>query len=179
MLFEFIAAVVSAVAVAGIAMTLRFITRYRLPKWIVPASAGLGMLSYTIWSEYSWFDRVTQAMPPEVTVAWSNGAEDFWRPWSYYKPVINRFTAVDMRTAQTHPNHPGQVMVDLVLAARWQQSARLKVVFDCPGARRADLLGSDVSVADDGTITGADWINVGPDDPTLRAACAGQAGTST
>ena len=175
MLFEFIAAVVSAVAVAGIAMTLRFITRYRLPKWIVPASAGLGMLSYAIWSEYSWFDRVTQALPPEVVVAWSNAEADFWRPWSSYKPVINRFTAVDRRTAQSHPNHPGQVMVDLILAARWQQSARLKVVFDCLGSRRADLLGNDVSVAEDGAIIGADWVNVGADDPTLMAACAGKA----
>lgn len=172
MLFEFIAAVVAGVAVAGIVMTLRVITRNRLPSWIVPASAGLGMLSYTIWSEYSWFERVTQAMPPEVVVAWSNAETDFWRPWSYYQPVINRFTAVDKRTAQTHPNHPGQVMVDLVLAARWQQSARLKVVFDCNGNRRADLVDNDVTVAEDGSITGAVWLNLEADEPTLRTACS-------
>lgn len=171
MFFELIAVLVVGVAVAGVAMSLRFISRQRLPKWIVPAFAGLGMLSYAIWSEYSWFSRVTADLPPEVVVAWHNEDTAFWRPWSYYRPVINRFTAVDKRTAARHPNFPQQVMVDIVLAARWQQSARIKVVFDCARNARADLIGRNVAVADNGEITGADWVTVPADDAVLTTAC--------
>ena len=171
MFFELIAAVVAGVAVGGIATLLRWVSRGVLPRWIVPAAAGVGMLSYAVWSEYSWFGRVTERLPAEVAVAWHNGDTAFWRPWSYFRPVVNRFTAVDRRTEQRHPDMPGQVMVDLVLAARWQQSARLKVVFDCNGARRADLTGQDVSIGENGAIVGAKWIDLPADDAVLATAC--------
>ncbi|GEO86147.1 MULTISPECIES: hypothetical protein [Alphaproteobacteria] len=171
MLFELIAAVVAGVAVAGLAMGMRWLSRGLLPKWIVPAAAGLGMLSYAIWSEYSWFTRLTETQPEGVVVAWHNEESSFWRPWSYYKPVVTRFTAVDMRSVQRHPNLPDQVMVDVILAARWQRAARVKVVFDCAGGRRADLVGANVSVADDGSIVGATWTALPADDPVLAVAC--------
>src|SRR5690606_22292277 len=84
MFFELIAAVVAGVAVAGIAMGLRWISRGFLPKWIVPAAAGLGMLSFAIWSEYSWFERNVATQPTGVIVAWNNEQRSFLRPWSYY-----------------------------------------------------------------------------------------------
>ncbi|MBU1313783.1 MAG: hypothetical protein KJ947_25115 [Alphaproteobacteria bacterium] len=171
MLFELIAAVVAGVAIAGVAMSLRWASRGRLPKWIVPAAAGLGMLSYALWSEYSWLSRITRAMPEGVVVAWHNEDRAFWRPWSYYRPVANRLSAVDTRTAQRHPDQPGQVMVDLILAARWQPSARVRVIYDCNSNRRADLIGSDISVAEDGAIVGAQWLQLEPDDAALRIAC--------
>ncbi|MCJ8518718.1 hypothetical protein ABID21_001604 [Pseudorhizobium tarimense] len=171
MLFELIAAVVAGLAIAGVAMAVRWLSRGSLPKWIIPAAAGLGMLSYALWSEYSWFSRAEFAMPDGVEVAWTNEDRAAWRPWTYYAPVVNRFTAVDLRTAQRHPGQPGQVMVDLLLAARWQPSARVKVVFDCNNARRADLLGNDISVAEDGAITGAQWADLHPADPALEIAC--------
>lgn len=171
MFFELIAVLVVGVALAGVALSLRFISRQRLPKWIIPVFAGLGMLSYAIWSEYSWFSRVSTGLPPEVVVAWHNEDAAFWRPWSYYKPVINRFTAVDQRTAARHANFPDQVMIDIVLAARWQQSARVKVVFDCAKPARADLIGRNVSVSETGEITGADWVTLAADDAVLQAAC--------
>ncbi|KGD96874.1 hypothetical protein [Rhizobium sp. YS-1r] len=171
MLFELIAAVVAGVALAGIAMGLRWISRGHLPKWIVPAAAGLGMLSYAVWSEYTWFSRVTNAMPPTIAVTWQHEDRSFWRPWSYYRPVIDRFSAVDTGSAKRHPEQPGQVMVDLVLAARWQQPARVTVVFDCNGKRQANLVDQDVTVAQDGAIIGAKWSDIPADDPTLAAAC--------
>jgi hypothetical protein len=171
MFFELIAVVVVGVALAWVAMSLRFLSRKRLPKWIIPVFAGAGMLVYTLWSEYSWFSRIEAALPPEVVVAWHNEDAAFWRPWSYYLPVTNRFTAVDRRTIQRHPAFPDQVMIDVILAARWQQSARLKVVFDCAGHRRADLIEGNAAVAPSGEITGVDWVKVPGDDPVLDAAC--------
>ncbi|MCO5733099.1 hypothetical protein [Rhizobium sp. SSA_523] len=171
MLFELIAVIVVGVAMAGIAMTLRFVSRQTVPRWVVPVFAGLGMIAYTVWSEYSWFSRVSTALPAEVPVAWHNEDAAFWRPWSYIVPVTTRFTAVDQRTTQRNDAFPDQVMIDVILAARWQQSARVKVVFDCAANRRADLVGRNVSISPNGEIIGADWISLGPDDPVLRTAC--------
>ncbi|MCF6370225.1 hypothetical protein [Rhizobium halophilum] len=174
MLFELIAAVVAGVAIAGVAMGLRWVSRDRLPRWVVPAAAGLGMLSYAIWSEYSWLSRARSAMPTGVEVAWTNEDRAPWRPWTYYAPVVNRFTAVDLRTAQRHPNQPGQVMVDLLLAARWQPSARVKTVFDCNNGRRANLIGEGISVAEDGAITGAQWVDLDSADAALQIVCGAE-----
>lgn len=171
MLFEFIAAVAAGIAVAGVAMGCRWISRGLLPKWIVPVAAGLGMLSYTIWSEYTWFERTVASFQRPVEVAWSNADSAFWRPWSYVLPLATRFTAVDTATVQRHDGQPGQVMVDLLFAARWQQTARVKVVFDCNGHRRANLATGGVSVADDGSIVGATWVDIPADDPAMTIAC--------
>ncbi|MFN7103185.1 MAG: hypothetical protein ACK4N1_11280 [Pseudorhizobium sp.] len=171
MLFELIAAVVAGVAIAGVAMALRWVSRGRLPKWIVPAAAGLGMLSYTIWSEYSWFSRATGTMPAGVVIFWNNAERAVWRPWSYYRPVVSRMSAVDTRTAQRHPDQPGRVMVDIVLAARWQPPTQVRVIFDCDGNRRADLIGPGISVAENGEILGARWVPLEADDAALRIAC--------
>ena len=171
MIFELIAAVVAGVAVAGLALGLRWISRGLLPKWIVPAAAGLGMLSYAIWSEYSWFERNVATQPEGVVVAWNNEQRSLLRPWSYYKPVVTRYSAVDMRTVQRHPNQPDQVMVDILLAARWQSAARIKVLFDCAGRRRADLLGDQVKIAEDGTVSGVPWTALPADDHLLEIAC--------
>lgn len=170
MLFELIAAVVSGVALAGVAMLLRWLSRGLLPKWIVPMMAGLGMLSYSIWSEYSWFDRMNLALPG-IVVSWKNEQTAFWRPWSYIEPVTTRFTAVDLKAAKRHPNQPGLVMVDLLLLARWQPVTPVKVVFDCTNARRADLVDGNVSIADDGSLVGADWVKLDAEDAALKIAC--------
>ncbi|CDN96232.1 hypothetical protein [Agrobacterium tumefaciens] len=171
MLFELIAAVVAGVAVAGVVSGLRWISRGLLPKWIVPATGGVAMLVYAVWSEYTWYDRMTNAMPTGVVVTWKNEDQSFWRPWSYYMPVINRFTAVDVSGARRHPQQRDQVMVDVILAARWRTSTVVKAVFDCASGRRADLIGDKVTIADDGAIAGAEWITLAADDPARTVVC--------
>ncbi|MFL0692768.1 MAG: hypothetical protein ACJLUP_11880 [Agrobacterium tumefaciens] len=171
MLFELIAAVVTGVALAGVAMLLRWISRGLLPKWIVPAMAGLGMLSYSIWSEYSWFDRMNIALPG-IAVSWKNEQTAFWRPWSYIEPVTTRFTALDVKGAKRHQNQPGLVMVDVLLVARWQPVTPVKVVYDCQNGQRADLVTPEITIADDGSLQGAEWSKVEPDDAALKIACS-------
>ncbi|MBP1849103.1 hypothetical protein [Rhizobium halophytocola] len=171
MLFELIAAIVSGVALAGVAMALRWLSRGLLPKWIVPTAAGLGMLAYAVWSEYSWYDRMTTGRPDSVVIAWKHEAKAPWRPWSYLYPVVDRFVAVDNRTAQRNPDFPDQVIVNLALAARWQLTAQVKVAFDCARHRRADLFGRAGGIGENGEIAGAAWQDLAADDPVLRAAC--------
>jgi hypothetical protein len=170
MLFELIAAFAAGLALAGIAMGLRWLSRGRLPKWIIPASAGLGMLAFAIWSEYSWFDRVSNTLP-NATVVWKNEDSSMLRPWSFLRPVVTRLTAVDHATVQRHENFPDQVMIDVILWGRWQPPVRAKMAFDCATHQRADLMGSDVSIAENGSIVGATWLDLPEDDPALVAAC--------
>lgn len=176
MLYELIAAIVAGVALGGIAMALRALTRGLLPKWLVPAAAGIGILGYSVWSEYSWYSRALAAQPQGVVIAWHNGESAPWRPWSYLAPVITRFTAVDTRTVQRHPDYPDQRIIDLLLSARWQPGTVVKVVFDCAGHKRADLSGRDVSIGADGKIENASWIDLPPGDAVLHAACTPSGG---
>ena len=171
MFLELIAAIVAGVALAGIAMAMRWASRGLLPKWFVPMAAGIGILSYGVWSEYSWFSRATAGQPNGVVIAWHNAESAPWRPWSYLAPVVTRFTAVDTRTTQRNPDFPDQRIVDVLFAGRWQSSALVKVVFDCAGRRRADVVGGKVAIGDNGEITGARWIDLAGDDAVLNAAC--------
>ncbi|MFN3459348.1 MAG: hypothetical protein ACK4Z8_17360, partial [Novosphingobium sp.] len=91
--------------------------------------------------------------------------------WSYVEPVTTRFTAVDLKTAKRHPNQAGLVMVDVLLVGRWQPITRVKVVYDCPNTQRADLVDGSVSIAEDGSLVGADWVKVDAADPALKIAC--------
>jgi hypothetical protein len=70
---ELIAAIVAAIASAGIALILRKLSRNRLPAWILPAAAALGLISYTAWSEYRWSGRMTGHRRCALG--------RWWRPW--------------------------------------------------------------------------------------------------
>ena len=173
MALELIAAVVAGFALAGVAMALRFVTRGGLPKWFVPAAAGLGMLGFTVWNEYDWYHRAAATLPQGVAVAWANAESAPWRPWTYIAPITTRFMAVDTRNAQTHPAVPDQVLVQVVMVARRQPGAQLPVLVDCAGARSAELTGADVTFAEDGQVAGAVWRDLPAADPLLAAACEG------
>ena len=62
-----------------------------LPRWIMPAAIGLGMLVFTIWNEYSWYSRVTGQLPDTIAVLETGSGGKAWRPWSFVVPVVNRF----------------------------------------------------------------------------------------
>ncbi len=170
MLLEFIAIIAAGFGLAGLALSLDFILRRRLPPWIVPASAGAGMLLMAIWLEYSWFDRTTGTFPDSVQVASTNQVRSWYRPWTYAVPLTNRFIAVDHRFHRRHAAAPGQVLTRLVLAGRWEPTRQYGVVFDCVGHRRADLL-DQVELDDGGRLKNATWIQLSADEPVLRNAC--------
>ena len=170
MLLEFIAIIAAGFGLAGIALTLNFIVRKRLPGWVVPAAAGLGMLAMAIWLEYSWFERATSAYPDGVEIASTNQTRSWYRPWTYVVPLTNRLIAIDHRFDRRNPAHPDMVLTQVVLAGRWEPSRQFGAMFDCAGNRRADLL-DQVVFEDDGTLRNATWHALAADDPVLRTAC--------
>lgn len=173
MIWELVGTLTVAAAVAGLAHMLVRAARGRLPGWLVPASAGLGMLIFVVYMEYSWSGRLIDQLPPEATVASRNATTSWFRPWTYVVPLTTRMTVVDHRFDRTNPDLPGMVITRLVLLGRWDPARPVPVVFDCAAGRRADLR-DDVRFADDGTLEGAAWWTLPPDDALLRAVCDGR-----
>mgnify|MGYP003653231460 FL=1 len=98
MLWTLLAIGVAGLGAAGIAMLLRKLSGNRLPKWIIPALGGLGMLSYQIYYEYSWFEHQLQRQPAESVLVASETGEVFWRPWTFFWPMTTAFTVLDSKS---------------------------------------------------------------------------------
>ncbi len=170
MLLEFIAAIALGLGTAGLVMGLNFATGRRLPAWMMPASAGLAMILFMVYMEYSWSERTRAGLPEGVVVTAVSSESMWYRPWTYIKPLSLRMVAVDTRRNRHHADAPGQVMTSILLMGRWVPTRAIPVVFDCDLARRADLH-AGVEMTDDGSLIGADWRQLGAGDTALEAAC--------
>lgn len=100
MLLHLIAAVFAALGAAGIALLLRKLSGQRLPRWIIPVFAGLGMLGYQIHYEYSWFDHKQALLPEASEVVTTERSSAFWRPWTYVYPMTTAFTVIDHQSLE-------------------------------------------------------------------------------
>jgi hypothetical protein len=170
MTFELIAAFVSAVAMAGVGMILRALSRGRLPKWLVPAMAGLGMIGFAVWAEYDWFPRQVAALPEGVEVVKQEEEAMPLRPWTYVVPVTMRFMAIDMRRVAQHPDNPALRMAPLYNFARWQAIDNAMMIVDCAGGRQV-LIVEGVEITAEGELRGAEWATAPEGDGIQAAAC--------
>lgn len=155
---------------AGLILLINKLLGGRLPRWLTPVCAGLAMIGFTIWSEYSWFNRTVKGLPDGLEVAWSHEASKPYKPWTYLLPQVDRFVAVDVLSVQTNDALPDQRMVDLFFFGRWAPARQLRVVMDCANNRRADLM-EGVSMGPDGAVEDSAWIPLEPADPVLRTTC--------
>lgn len=170
MFVELIATIVAGIACAGIVMLVNRAFGRRLPKWLTPVAAGLGMIAMTISNEYTWFSRTAETLPEGVEIAVTVEESSWFRPWTQAFPYIKRFAAVDMANAKENAAAPGQRLVDLYFFGRWSPVNKAPMLFDCPGARAA-LLIDGADFAADGTIADADFQPTPPDDPILTLVC--------
>lgn len=170
MFFELIGTIIAGVAAALFVWALNRTFKGRLPSWLVPVSAGAAMLVATVSSEYGWFARTTSNMPAGLAVAQTIEDQQFYRPWTYVKPFVSRFVAVDQATMRTHPAQPDQRIVDLFFYGRWARTAKVPVLFDCAGHARADLI-DGVDFESNGEVLNAQWQPMDTNAPLLRAAC--------
>jgi hypothetical protein len=170
MFFELIAAMVAGLMAAGIVLVLNRITRGGLPKWAMPVAAGTAMIFFSIYMEYTWFDRTTSDFPEGVEIAFTHEARAAWRPWTYVWPLVDRFSAVDRASIRTHDAAPEQRMANLLLFARWAGPKVVPVIYDCAGPRMAPLLDT-VEYDAQGAVSRADWAPVPADDPSFSIVC--------
>lgn len=170
MFIELIGVFFAGVAVAGVVMLVNRATGNRLPKWLVPVGAGLAMLGTTISNEYTWYDRTSVNLPEGLAIAQTVENQSPIRPWTYAKPFVSRFVAVDIATMRTNPTQPDQRMVTLYFFGRWSPINSGPVVFDCAQNRRADLIdGAEFDAS--GALPDNAWRRVAPDDPVLLTTC--------
>lgn len=172
MAWDLAAGIVAAIAAGGMVLFLRRVLRVPLPKWAMPAAAGAAMVAYAMWSEYSWFGRMTTALPPSVEVAVTSESRAPWRPWTYLLPITTRFVAFDRAAIRTHPAVPAEKIVTLMRFGRWERAQAVPVLYDCAGGRQA-MLADAATFGPDGAVAGADWRPVAADDPVLPKVCAG------
>lgn len=95
MIWHLIAAIFAGLGAAGVGLLLRLASGKRLPRWIIPACAGLGMLGYQIQNEYTWFEQKQQQLPESAEVVSVEEGQVFWRPWTFAFPMTTAFTIVD------------------------------------------------------------------------------------
>lgn len=94
MFWELIATILAGFMAAGVALSFRLLFK-KLPRWIVPAAAGLGMLGFQIYSEYTWFEHTKSRLPDGVSVVATHADPAFYKPWSYFRAPILHFVAVE------------------------------------------------------------------------------------
>ncbi len=163
---------VGAVAVAVFAACVAFIVQrtFRLnARWIIPASAGAGMLGFTIYNDYSWFGRTAGGLPPSVRVTATGERSTAIQPWSLAIPVTVRFTAVDLGSLQVRESEPVLRRAPVHLVGRFQPTFTSRQLFDCATNRQADADGADAGP--DGLPPPQAWVAVPATDPLLRAVC--------
>lgn len=98
MFWEIIATVVAGFLAAGLVLPLRFYKK--TPKWLVPIAAGLGMMAFQVYSEYTWFLHTSSKLPEGSVVVASVSKSTWFRPWSYVYPQTFWFVALDKNSVQ-------------------------------------------------------------------------------
>jgi len=164
------AGVFAVIVVFALRHAVRRMTGRVLPKWVMPACAGLAMLGVTIWAEYNWYPKLVAGLPQTAVVLDTGTESSFWRPWTYLAPITTRAVVLD-RAEVTHPAS-GVAQARLLLIARWQPIQAVPVAYACAKNERADLLGG-AKVNADGTLSGTQWRTLDAQDKGLEAACMG------
>lgn len=169
MALELIGALVVAAVLGLMAWALR---RWlpSLPKWLVPVSAGIGLIGTTIWLEYDWFSRVSAELPPGFEVAAAQATSNPLRPWTYLAPITTRFVALERAKRAHHPARYDLVIVPVYSFARWQPPRNMLMVFDCAAGKQAAIVEGTV-IDDAGQLTGGEWVAAAAEDTLQEAAC--------
>lgn len=163
MFLELIAVFVAGFAGAGVMLLITKLSGDRLPRWLIPVSAGAAMLGTAISSEYGWYGRTARALPEGLVVAHSVEDSVWWRPWTYVVPMTDRFMAVDLDNLQQNTERETVYLADVYFFGRWRPVQSVEVMVDCEANLRADPTLGDGSAPV--------WREVGAADPIVASIC--------
>ena len=138
MLWELIATITAGFGAAGIALILRMMFK-KLPKWLIPAAAGLGMIGFQVFSEYTWFEHTRSRLPSETKVVAEIPETAFYKPWSYVKPEVLKFVAVDTANLETVDQARNIRRANLYFFERRMSAQTLPVWIDCQNQVQSDI----------------------------------------
>lgn len=142
MFWDITAMIFAGFLFAGLAMPIKIFYK-KTPKWFIPLMAGVGMMSYQVYSEYSWYGD-TAAKLPEGSVVVADVPKSTWfRPWSYIKPQVFQFVVLDTANVASISDDIKQAR--LYFFERRLPAQELKVMFDCQKKLQTYVFNDDIS----------------------------------
>jgi hypothetical protein len=168
--FNILGPIVLGIAVTGVLVFMKRVLRVPLPGWSVPMLAAASIILAHVYNEYSWYDRFAVELPENVEVIETLTTASWYEPWSYVKPRVNRFTAIDRNSVQYNPAHPELALGEIILVERYTPTARALQIADCGQDRVADLT-AGTAFGEDGLPVGVVWFDRAADDAVLTALC--------
>jgi hypothetical protein len=167
MAFELVIIVCIGLAAAGILMAVTRPFGLKLGKTVAPAVAAIAMLTYQIWSHYTWADRIAAGLRDGAVVL-DKGVKAAWfDPWSYFIPMYGTLLVLDTQSTLTHPQHPNLRVVTTQLFELGQTTLDLQQFLDCDTGRRALA----ASAGPDGLPPEGAWISGREPAALFDAAC--------
>ena len=168
MIWHLVATFSAGLGAAGIAFLLRTLSKQKLPKWIIPAFAGIGMLGYQIYFEYNWFAHQSSRQPEGTVITASYKGEVFWRPWTYFFPRITAFKVVDSNNLQVR-EADGLTLVEFI-EYRFEKKyidvvTHQRYVLNCNDAQM-------IAVSDERQVVSQQPSTVARDSVLFRTVCA-------
>lgn len=145
MVWNLVGVFIVGLACGAMAYALVKISKNRLPSWLVPVSAGVGMLLLLLAINYRWYaDRIDALTYQQVSfeVVETKRTSSFMRPWSYiYKP-ITEFSFIDGGWKQL--NLDNQKLVQFSLYTFYQEVVdRIETKFYLLNCNNAELVEID------------------------------------
>ncbi|WP_299865909.1 hypothetical protein [uncultured Hoeflea sp.] len=168
--FNILGPIVFGIAVTGVLVFMKRVLKVPLPGWSVPMLAAASIILAHVYNEYSWFDRFSAELPEQVEVVETLTKSSWYEPWSYVRPRVDRFTAIDRNSVQFNPAHPELALGEIILVQRYTPTARALQIADCENGRVADLTPS-TEFGDDGLPLGVVWFDRDAEDPVLASLC--------
>lgn len=168
MFWNLVATVFAGLGAAGIALAIRSLTRKRAPKWLIPVFAGLGMMGYQIYIEYTWFDHMKSRLPAGTEVVSTQSATTWWRPWSYAFPQITSFTVLDRESIRQQSVAGDDVVRFILYRFRHTYGGRVSEGIHLANCRTGEL----VPVTNQGMPLTEQMRKLGEDNPLRQAVCS-------
>lgn len=165
MFWDITAMVFAGFLFAGLAMPIKFFFK-KTPKWFVPTMAGVGMISYQILSEYTWYSTTTSNLPDGSVVVATVPSSTWFRPWSYVKPNVFQFMVLDTKNTVKVADNITQAR--LYFFERRMPAHELPVLFDCQNGLQAM---TPTAKSDGLDLQNLDWQKLEYTDKAIRAIC--------
>ncbi|MCL5779119.1 hypothetical protein M1105_19325 [Limibaculum sp. FT325] len=164
-----------AVSVSAVSALLVFLVRrhfwHGMPRWIMPATAGLAMIGFSIWNSYAWYGRITSHLADGVVVAATFPTRSPIEPWTYMFPRVQHFIAVNMAGRARLADRPDLVVAEVIEFQQFRNVVRTVHLFDCRGRRMGRLPAEEPRFDDAGDITGIDWAAPSAGAPLVATVC--------
>lgn len=175
MIYEFIATITAGFGMAGIAMIIRHLTKFagkQAPKWLIPIFAAIGMLGFQIHQEYNWQQQQIDRLPEQVKVVKTVEGQAWYRPWSYLKPQVIRFMAVEAGEPLGSDINPTTADIRRSNIYLFERRISTKIIPQLVNCQKPAITSLTIKAPlSTATVKQLQWQPLAADDEILQAVC--------